>query len=443
MNTPKEKFVIKIAGSPLDIPEFIALKAEFNKLTHPSQPEISWTLIESLSLTLFKTHGIDLQSSVHYTLARLHLNGLNGFTEGCELLANIVVSQWDNLWPTQPNHRCDVLNWFNTKAGALLRQLTFSATDLRLIYRSERALQLIIDQLAHTDWPKLPKLENLLWFFQNAAKTLEQSTKSSTQKSSNNAVKIPPIVYISASDELKETNISKPNPISEVVLYDDPPIEKKPMSAKKGFFIGLLSSSAVFIAIGVAIYLPMQKELSAITAQPEGAITQWLYQPNISSYANNLILMEKQSPIFALRKSDHMLEVAKKLWPNNADQSYATRQWQNILTTRLENAPINSSWSDTNKLIQQLSDRIVQQERNRGSFTLSYLKTAIYEIQKSHNKAVPIENKLYAFSQEISKEQSISPALINNLDADINGLLARYYLLQKEAEELGLKPYSY
>lgn len=441
MNTPNEKFVIKIAGSPLDIPEFIALKAEFNKLNHPSQPEISWTLIGSLSLTLFKTHGIDLQSGTYYTLARLHLDGLNGFTEGCELLANIVVSQWDNLWPTQPNHRYEVLNWFNTKASALLRQLTFSPVDLRLIYRSERALQLIINQLAHTDWPKLPKLENLLWFFQNVAKTLEQNTKNSTQNSSNNTIKIPPIVYISASDKPKENNIS--NPITEVILSNDPSIEKKPMSAKKGFFIGLLSSSTIFITVGAVLYLPMQKELSAITAQPEGAITQWLYQPNISSYANNLVLMEKQSPIFTLRKSEQMLDVAKKLWPNNADQSYATRQWQNILTTRLENAPIDSSWSDTNKLIQQLSDRIVQQERNRGSFTLSYLKTAIYEIQKSHNKSIPIENKLYAFSQEINKEQSISPALINNLDTDINGLLARYYLLQKEAEELGLKPYSY
>lgn len=441
MNTPNEKFVIKIAGSPLDIPEFIALKAEFNKLNHPSQPEISWTLIGSLSLTLFKTHGIDLQSGTYYTLARLHLDGLNGFTEGCELLANIVVSQWDNLWPTQPNHRYEVLNWFNTKASALLRQLTFSPVDLRLIYRSERALQLIINQLAHTDWPKLPKLENLLWFFQNVAKTLEQNTKNSTQNSSNNTIKIPPIVYISASDKPKENNIS--NPITEVILSNDPPIEKKLMSAKKGFFIGLLSSSTIFITVGAVLYLPMQKELSAITAQPEGAITQWLYQPNISSYANNLVLMEKQSPIFTLRKSEQMLDVAKKLWPNNADQSYATRQWQNILTTRLENAPIDSSWSDTNKLIQQLSDRIVQQERNRGSFTLSYLKTAIYEIQKSHNKSIPIENKLYAFSQEINKEQSISPALINNLDTDINGLLARYYLLQKEAEELGLKPYSY
>lgn len=441
MNTPNEKFVIKIAGSPLDIPEFIALKAEFNKLNHPSQPEISWTLIGSLSLTLFKTHGIDLQSGTYYTLARLHLDGLNGFTEGCELLANIVVSQWDNLWPTQPNHRYEVLNWFNTKASALLRQLTFSPVDLRLIYRSERALQLIINQLAHTDWPKLPKLENLLWFFQNVAKTLEQNTKNSTQNSSNNTIKIPPIVYISSSDKPKENNIS--NPITEVILSNDPPIEKKPMSAKKGFFIGLLSSSTIFITVGTVLYLPMQKELSAITAQPEGAITQWLYQPNISSYANNLVLMEKQSPIFTLRKSEQMLDVAKKLWPNNADQSYATRQWQNILTTRLENAPIDSSWSDTNKLIQQLSDRIVQQERNRGSFTLSYLKTAIYEIQKSHNKSIPIENKLYAFSQEINKEQSISPALINNLDTDINGLLARYYRLQKEAEELGLKPYSY
>lgn len=49
-----ESLVIKIGGSPLDTPEFIALKTEFNKLSHPARPEISWTLIESLCLSLFK-----------------------------------------------------------------------------------------------------------------------------------------------------------------------------------------------------------------------------------------------------------------------------------------------------------------------------------------------------------------------------------------------------
>lgn len=31
-----ESLVIKIGGSPLDTPEFIALKTEFNKLSHPA-----------------------------------------------------------------------------------------------------------------------------------------------------------------------------------------------------------------------------------------------------------------------------------------------------------------------------------------------------------------------------------------------------------------------
>ncbi|WP_448512607.1 type VI secretion system ImpA family N-terminal domain-containing protein, partial [Photorhabdus laumondii] len=74
----------------------------------------NWPLIESLALTLFRTHGVDLQSAIYYTLARMQLSGLAGFTEGCELLAGVMVSQWDELWPPQPAVRADLLDWFNT-----------------------------------------------------------------------------------------------------------------------------------------------------------------------------------------------------------------------------------------------------------------------------------------------------------------------------------------
>ncbi|MER5122695.1 hypothetical protein KDV41_18740, partial [Providencia stuartii] len=150
-----------------------------------------------------------------------------------------------------------------------------------------------------------------------------------------------------------------------------------------------------------------------------------------------------QSPIFTLKLADSLVDVAKKRWPNNADQAYVSRNWQNLITTRLENAPISDSWSETATLLQQLSDKIVMQERNRGSFTLSYLKTAIYDIQKQHNKSTPVEERLREFSLQIENDQPISPTLISNIDSQINGLLARYYDLQKQAEERGLKPNSY
>ncbi|WP_263405777.1 hypothetical protein [Providencia stuartii] len=43
MSTQSENLVIKVGGSPLETPEFIALKTEFNKLNHPARPEVSWT----------------------------------------------------------------------------------------------------------------------------------------------------------------------------------------------------------------------------------------------------------------------------------------------------------------------------------------------------------------------------------------------------------------
>ena len=435
-----ESLVIKIGKSPLDTPEFIALRAEFNKLNHPARPEVSWTLIESLCLTLFKTHGIDLQSGAYYTIARLQLHGLNGLTEGIELLASIIVTQWDSLWPEQPHQRTDALNWFNTRASASLRQITYTNSDLRLVYRSERALQLIIDRLAQTTWSKLPKLENLLWFFQNTAKSLELSENTLAQKNSS-PTNLPPLVYIqqprSHSEQVAPTIILEAaEPVAPL-----PKLQK--MSASKGFFLGFVASAVLFSLAGYGAYYFFKQEINAITAVPEGAIAQWLYNPELSTYADSLNFLEKKSPVLALQLMNNVVETAKLRWPNNADQAFASRNWQNQLTTQLENAPINDSWSETALLLQQLSDKIVQQERNRGSFTLSYLKTAVYDIQKQHNKAVPIEEKLRNFSIQIDSGQPISPAVITNIDAQINGLLARYYELQKQAEKQGLKPSSY
>ena len=443
MDKHTDKLIIKIGSSPLEAPEFIALKAEFNKLNHPSRPEISWVLIESLSLSLFKSQGIDLQSGVYYTLARLHLQGLSGFTEGCELLASVIVSQWDNLWPPQPHHRCEILNWFNTKASVILRQLNFTPTELRLVYRAERALQLIVSQLEKTSWNKLPKLENLLWFFQNSAKTLEQRDDEINKSRSSAPMNVPPLVYIHQQGSQSEAYSGTTSSPETIIIQEKIPVEIKRMSAKKGFLIGLLSSLLFFIILGVIFYYPLKKELAAITAQPEGAVAQWLYQPELSAYANHLLLIEQQSPISPLKKSEQLLATAQQLWPNNADQSYVTRQWQNRMATKLDNMPIDASWSKTQLLIQQLADKIVKQEKNRGSFTLSYLKTAVYQIEQSHQQNRPIEEKLRQLSEKIAQDNAISPALINQIDEQLNGLLARYYELQKQAEKKGLKPYSF
>ena len=69
---------------PRMLPEYEALRAEINKLSHASRPEVDWVRIHQLASQIFEKHGVDLQTAIYFTLARSRIQGLSGFTEGCE-----------------------------------------------------------------------------------------------------------------------------------------------------------------------------------------------------------------------------------------------------------------------------------------------------------------------------------------------------------------------
>jgi len=172
-----------VAGSdPRGLPEFSAIREEINKASHPSQPELNWRLVESLALAIFKTNGVDLHTATYYALARTRLQGLSGFCEGTELLAAMISHEWDKFWPQGGSARTEMLDWFNSRTGNTLRQQTsFAQDDLPLLYRTERALQLICDTLQQVELKRQPRVENLLYFVQNTRKRLEpQPVTSST-----------------------------------------------------------------------------------------------------------------------------------------------------------------------------------------------------------------------------------------------------------------------
>ncbi len=164
-----------VTGSdPRALPEFSAIREEINKANHPSQPELNWKLVESLALSIFKANGVDLHTATYYTLARTRNQGLAGFCEGAELLAAMIIHEWDKFWPQSGPARTEMLDWFNTRTGNILRQqVSFSENDLSLLYRTERALQLICDKLQQVELKRQPRVENLLYFVQNTRKRFE------------------------------------------------------------------------------------------------------------------------------------------------------------------------------------------------------------------------------------------------------------------------------
>ncbi|OKP01163.1 hypothetical protein Xedl_02983 [Xenorhabdus eapokensis] len=442
MSGHPENLIIRAGGSPLNLPEFAVIRDEINKTSHPAQPEVNWPLVESLSLTLFKTNGVDLQTAIYYTLARMHLNGLAGFTEGCELLAGVIVSEWDTLWPSQPQVRTDLLEWFHARTSSVLRQLDFAASDLRMIYRAERALQLIIDRLQQSDLKRLPRVENLLWFFQNAAKKLEKPRQ--VAKPIAQPVQMPPLVYLSQSEGESETPPPPPplrhepqpaadnQPRVRVQFPEQPP---QGLNAWQGFGLGALLGLLVLMGCWLLFYKPLQQQLQAITGQPTGARLAWLYQPELAHYQNQLDRLAETSPLATWETARTVTGTAEQLWPQSPVQQQVTRQWQQQVAARIDSVPLKGSWNTTRDQLQQLADKILLQERTRGSFTLSYLKTAIYDIQRSHGSEVPLEEQLRQLSVYAAKGEMAPPVLLKGIDDRFNALLGRYDRLRQATEQ--------
>ncbi|MBD1227305.1 VasL domain-containing protein [Xenorhabdus griffiniae] len=440
MSEQPENLIIRAGGSPLNLPEFAVIRDEINKTSHPAQPEVNWPLVESLSLTLFKTNGVDLQTAIYYTLARMQLNGLSGFTEGCELLAGVIVSEWDTLWPAQPQVRTDLLEWFHARTGSVLRQWDFAASDLRMIYRAERALQLIIDRLQQSDLKRLPRVENLLWFFQNAAKKLEKPRQAA--KPVSQPVQMPPLVYLSQSDAEPETPPPPlrhdPQPVPDnqprvrVQFPEHPP---QGLTAWQGFGLGALLGLLVLAGGWLLCYKPLQQQLQAITDHPAGARLAWLYQPELTSYTRQLEQLAETSPRATWETARRLTATAEQQWPQSPVQQQATRHWQQQVAAQIDSVPLTGSWHATRDQLQQLADKILLQERTRGSFTLSYLKTAIYDIQRSHGSDVPLEEQLRQLSVYAAKGERAPPVLLKGIDDRFNALLGRYDRLRQATEQ--------
>ena len=254
-----------VTGSdPRGLPEFSAIREEINKASHPSQPELNWKLVESLALTIFKSNGVDLHTATYYTLARTRTQGLAGFCEGAELLAAMISHDWDKFWPQSGPARTEMLDWFNSRTGNILRQqISFAESDLPLIYRTERALQLICDKLQQVELKRVPRVENLLYFMQNTRKRLAPQPKSNTENAAQTTVRT--LVYAPESSTAPATETVMPLPpelpemkveVHRQVSSTLPTREAKQGCAAKGFIAGLSALRLLPLLFGGGRFIP-------------------------------------------------------------------------------------------------------------------------------------------------------------------------------------------
>ncbi|MBD2826422.1 VasL domain-containing protein [Xenorhabdus szentirmaii] len=459
MNTRSEKY-LKTGGDPRTLPDFVALRDELNKLHHPARPDVNWEQAERLCLSLFSQNGVELQTAAWYTLIRTTRAGLAGLNEGLAIIHGLVTHQWQSIWPQQVHARVDVLAGLSQRLINVLRTQTFVYADLSSLYQTEKYLNQLCQTLQQLELKHVSQLERLSTFIHNAAMRLE-SLESLEGANMDVALKEPlqstvefaqqPVpspktpqqtwVYVVKPEEGPKPNV--------VVMSPEPP--EPPGFQWKAFFGGILLA-LVLCAGGVGGWYYTIQDQNKVDPRLQATIPPLpAILPNDVLYSltalsdkareeNSIVLETTQarlktlntlSPTWGQDYGFALVHQAKTIWPHAPLTAALAEQWQKQLT--MNATPIDSLgyWQDSQDQLADLTRRLNELDIKRGRYmTGSELKSAVFTLTQTLNKAPPLEEKLRQL-EEASAKGELPPALIQQTDLHFIQLLNRYSLIKQ------------
>lgn len=168
---------IKAGGDPRALPDYRALCTEMARLGHPACPDVDWQSIEQCCLALFSSNGADLQTAAAYALARSHLAGLDGMSEGVAVLETL--SRADpKLWPRGVSARAEILSSLFGSWQAVLRELEINICDLTGLGLLKVQLEQLRSTLVDQSPASIMALEGLLQHIGQRASRLDRDAQA-------------------------------------------------------------------------------------------------------------------------------------------------------------------------------------------------------------------------------------------------------------------------
>ncbi|WP_421198452.1 VasL domain-containing protein [Aeromonas enteropelogenes] len=461
---------LKVGRDPRMLPEYEALRAEINKLSHASRPEVDWLKIHQLASQIFEKHGVDLQTAIYFTLARSRLQGLSGFTEGCEFLANLIVTQWESFWPPvhQERARVEMLDWFIARISDVIRQYQISHEDKRLVYRCERALQLISEKLHNAGLSRIPRVENLVHFIEGYTHLFDETeiVIVSDEPGLKEDLQIPPMVFFkpdmehdtgpssaSATPHLPQGSIlvgREKGQVKPTVLKIEQ--HRKPRPAWFWFGCGLLSCALPMMGWLGWQHQQQEKIVAAERLQQPATelpralnyddirqarivlgeqTLQGMESELVARYQAQLSRLEQTSPLYWYRYGEGLRSSLQMLYPDSLAVKALDKQWQNALASQDVNNNRVPTYLDARAGVDALLDQLLELERQRKTVTISYLKSQLYEVQKNLMQDIPFSLRLSELEARKASQEPITAAELKGLENDLKALNIRLYQLQQ------------
>lgn len=466
---------LKVGRDPRMLPEYERLRGEINKLSHASRPDVDWELVHQMAQLIFEKQGVDLQTAIYFTLARSRLYGLHGFTEGCEFMANLIVTQWENFWPPvhQQRARIDMLDWFIARVSDVIRQYNISHEDKRFIYRCERALQLMSEKLHNAGLSRVPRVENLIHFIEGYTHLFDESEiviVSDEQNLHKQDMQIPPMVYFRPDGEAGDIPGQQALPAGSMIIGREkgtlkPTVlkieaHKKAKPAWFWFAAGLLACALPVAAFSGwshwdSAQIARTRDAISLLEQPARALPgalnanqlrevrialgeQTLHEmePQVTNdYQAQLARVQQTSPLWLYQYADDLRHSVRILYPDSLAVSAMDTQWQQMIRSRQGDHKSEDAWNAANRGVDNMQAQLLDLERKRKTVTISWLKSALYDIQKNMNSETPFSVRLQQLEKRRAVNDTVSEAEMNTLMDELKALNVRMYNLQQTRKE--------
>ncbi|HIF9056234.1 TPA: type VI secretion system ImpA family N-terminal domain-containing protein [Photobacterium damselae] len=134
------------------------IRDAINKRNSPLSGSVDWQLVQQLCDELGRTDGFDFIATIYFTIAAIKNEGLAGLANGLELQVVAVDTFIRNSsFPAQK--RAELYQWMLGRIGNELRALKPTQSQLRDLYRCERACQRLNEIFIEVQPEHIPDLE--------------------------------------------------------------------------------------------------------------------------------------------------------------------------------------------------------------------------------------------------------------------------------------------
>ncbi len=436
MTTSPERH-LKTGGDPRAVADYVALREEMSKLTHPARPDVDWPYAEKLCLSLFEHNGVELQTAAWYTLVRTQRAGMYGLNEGLAILAALVSRQWENLWPRPVNARMEILSSLSKRLQQVMRTLPLTRSDQSQLYQVEAHLKALEKVLQRMELKHVSQLDALLTQVHNAAVRLENSAHETVETEET----VIPDTAIDPPERTKWVYVAQ----RDIDAVSAPSQPTKPWMS---FAAGMLT---MLVVPGAAVWGwqamhqpdPVQAQFTASLAPLSVALSPAQLQAmqnnplsaetGISQTAQQLARLAQLKPDWVVSYGGQLVQQALTLWPEQAKP--LALQWQQQIAAQALPSENLSGWYQGMTRLQQLANQLNALDEKRGKYmTVSELKSQVFTIMQSFNRAIPVEEQLRQLSAE-NDEQPWPVAQQNLAELHLQQLIARYALIKQKALE--------